>query len=208
MMMAMGLTSGGGGGNTLYRGGAVLTLAGGNFTGTAPAGIVAGDVIYACFLTDTGTTTGPSGFANETTPVNTTTNAFPCTLMKKIAAGTEGGTTLTFPSGGTNGQGVLVVIGGANATQPDVSTPVGSKGTTATITYPSITTATANAMHVVFACNFNAVAGTPAGYTARQASAAWVACFTKVIASASTVSGVTSTNGGDWVSFSAAVRSA
>lgn len=197
---------GGGGGNTGFRGGAVMTYAGGNFTGTVPAGVVAGDVMYVAFLQDAGTTTvGSTGFSAESSGV-TPTNSFPCTLLKKVAAGTESGTTLTFPTGASVGEGVLFIVSGANASPVDATTTVAT-GTAATITYPSITTAHTFSAHYVVVCNFNGLATTPATYSPRQASATWVTAASKVIATASTVSGITSTNGGEWVAFSIAVRS-
>lgn len=193
----------GGGGNLGYRGGAVLTYAGGNFTGTYPAGIVAGDVIYACFLQDAGTTTG-TGYTADASG-NTPTNSFPCTVLRKVAAGTEGGTAATFASGASIGEGVLIVISGANASPVDATTTVAT-GTTAAINFPSITTAHANSMHLAVACNFNALATAPGGYSTRQTSATWVASFSKIIAAIGAVTGVAGGNGGEWVAFSIAVR--
>lgn len=193
------------GGNIAYRAGSVLTLAGGNFSGSKPTGVAVGDVLYAVFLWDGGAAPALAGWSTDAT-ATTPTNSFDCLVLRRIADGSEGA-TLTFPTGASAGQGVVFALSGVNASPVDATTTVGV-GATATITYPSITTANPFSWHVAIACNFNATPSTPGGYTPRIASAAWSATFSKNIASASTVSGVTSTGGGDWAAFSLAVRSA
>lgn len=204
MLLASVSGGGGGGGNIAYRSGSFVQSGGGTFTVPVPAGVQAGDVMYAAFLQDTGTLPVLAGWtqlATGTTPTNT----FPCTILRKVATGSEG-TNYVFTSGASLGDCSIFALSGVNATPEDATTTVAT-GTATTIAYPSITTATANSWHLPIVCNFNAVAGTPGGYTARQSSGRWVIGFNKVIATAGAVTGVTSTGGGEWVAFSVAVRS-
>lgn len=192
-----------GGGNIAYRAGTTATLASSSITLTKPTGVVSGDVMYAMIFQDAAPLVSLAGWTQLATG-NTPTNSFPVTLFRRVAGASEGA-SYTFSGGGTNGQGIMVAFSGVNATPEDATTT--SATGTASIAYPSITTANAFSWHLAMAGNFNALAATPGGYTARQSSGTWDTCASKNIATAGAVSGVTSTGGGEWVAFSVAVRS-
>lgn len=202
-MMAMGLTASAG--NIAYRAGtttAVVSAA--TMTLTKPAGTVSGDVLYAVFLQDSGALPSLAGWTQLAT-LNTTTNGFPCTILRKVAGGSEP-SSYVFSTGATTANATMICLTGVNAT-PEDATTTSARGTTATITYPSITAATVNDGHLAIACNFNALASLPTGYSALRSSASWITNASKIITSTGAVSGVTSTGGGDWVAFSVLVKS-
>jgi len=191
-----------------------ITYVGGNSgsgTGTVniavPSGLAAGDILLAEFLQDSGTGVTATSWTAVGSTVNTPSNGFPTTVLIYTATGSESGNFTFTPVGGSTIEGALGAYRGVNTTTPlDVTPPTPATGTSGTISYPSITTVSANALNVVISTNFNAIASQPTGYTQRAASADWCVAADAIITTAGTVSGVTSTGGGDWVARSIALR--
>lgn len=204
ILLALGTLPSSASDNIAYAGGVEMVHGSGVFTVAKPVWLVAGVTCYILTLQDSGAVTSQTGWTQLAT-LATTTNGFPCTLLRRIADGTEP-STISVASGGSVGDCVLIGFTGVNATPEDATTTSG-KGTAATITYPSITSVTGNDWHIAFCCNFNAIPGTPTGYAAEAKSTRWCATFAKKIVTPGVVSGVTSTGGGDWVAFSVLAKS-
>ncbi len=178
----------------------------GSCTTTKPTGTVSGDVMYVECLQDAGSGASLAGWTGIGSVINTPSNAFPTTVLRRVAGGSEGASYVFIANGGSVIECVIWTYRGVDNTTPEDATTTTGTGTAATITYPSITVVTSGAWHLAMAENFNALASQPTGYTRRTTGAAWTTSSDKQVSG--TVSGVTSTGGGDWVARSILLRPA
>lgn len=182
-----------------------------------PAGVVAGDALYACIY---GNTTIPggvtlSGWVSIAYIDDGGTNWF--TVMRRIADGTEG-SSFTFTERGSGGAGIIngniLAYQGVDNTTPEDATPTTNNGTGATLTIPSITTVTDQAWWVA-ASQTDGSATTlsqPSGFTTDQATYGASGDVTRedhlLIAPAGATGTTTSTQNdtGGWFTISLALR--
>lgn len=170
---------------------------------TAPSGLSSGDVMVACVAIDAGTPSGPAGWYRVA--LGNTVAGNPVSAWMKVAGGSEPG-NYTFSGGSTLTEGVILAFVGVDNTIPnDADTTIGS-GNVGTVTWPNITTKTANAWHVALVGDTVGTVGTPTNYTAQTSSAIYVDTFTREISAAGVVTGVSASGGTDWVAISVALR--
>lgn len=145
-----------------YRAGASSTTA----TVSVPTGVQNGDVMLLSVISD-GTLTTPTGWTllkNTATPGANNTY-----VLRRVAASEPASYTLTFTGATVTSLAIDAWSGGDNTTPEDATTPNGTTGTVATITWPSITTVTDQAETVAIAFDDAGLTGmaVPTGYTQR-----------------------------------------
>lgn len=125
-------------------------------TYTAPSGVASGDLLVAVFaLGANRTITPPTGFTAVVSPLALTGSASGYYLFgySKIADGTE--TTLTFYlSASTDHSGYMAAYSGVDGTTPFDVSPSSAVGASSSLSAPSLTTVTANAVVAWFAYNW------------------------------------------------------
>jgi len=184
---------------------ATTTGTGVNAVINVPTGTVDSDVLYLYVINpSTAPIATPSGWIwlqSGTNGIGGTLNVF-----RRVASSEPASYTLN-----TNGNNCFCAMesltGVDNATPEDAMTTVAT-GTAAPVAFPSITTVTPDAWHLAVQGDWQASPGdVPTNYTAGP-SATVVQADHRAIASAGTVSGVTSAStGATWVAISVAVRS-
>lgn len=188
-----------------YRSGSYTVGAGSSCNAVLPAGVQNGDLLIATIATDSGSPQGTSGFTQR---ASGNQGSGPIYVSTKIASGEPG----TEPFGGGAGTYCTVMIDAYrfvdNGVPMDVAATVAT-GSAANITFPDITTVTANAWHYAVYVDAGTTDSTvPVGYTQRQNHhASEFHSYDKPITPAGLVSGVATTGGGTgWVAFSLALR--
>jgi hypothetical protein len=176
-----------------------------------PAGVVAGDVLWAVIIANSAAITAPTGWVQQATGT-TPTNAFLVSAFTRVVdGGANDGATYTFTcTGSTATDGIIDAYIGANNTTPmDVAATVAT-GAVATVTWPNISTVTNNAWHLASVGDTVSTTPPPAptGYLGRAATTQSIRNSDKNIPNFTTVTGVTTTGGGDWVAISGALRPA
>lgn len=170
---------------------------------TAPSGLSSGDVMVACVVIDAGTPSGPAGWYRVA--LGNTVAGNPVSAWMKVAGGSEPG-NYTFSGGSTLTEGVILAFVGVDNTVPNDADTTVSNGNAATVAWPDIKTRTAGAWHVALVGDTTGGVGTPTNYSARTSSVIYVDTFTREIAAAGNVTGVTATGGVDWATVSVALR--
>lgn len=142
---------------------------------TLPAGISAGHIILLFITTDANggdTISPPSGFTEllETAPAG----GFPrCAVARKVAAGTESSTSVSFDLTGSRDYAICAVVySGVDTTTPEDVTTLGNGAASTTITCTGVTPATSPTMLVVGLCRdyTNTAIATPTGMTSRSSA--------------------------------------
>lgn len=176
-----------------------------------PTGSLATHVAYALFLqdaTNSGLGVSLAGWTQLNGVVNTPSNGFPTTLLRRVFDGSEASSFQFTANGGSVSEGVIWTYSGVDNTTPEDAIATAATGTTGTIAYPSITSITDNAFILHMCENFNALASQPSGSTRRTTGAAWTTNADRLLAAHGTLSGITSTGGGEYVARTLALRPA
>jgi len=176
-----------------------------------PAGVVAGDVMYAYIISDgsPAACVGWQSLGNDPVGFGLYANA---TLLRKVAGHGEPA-SYTFTGVGALVRGLIVAFSGENlGISEDAATPLGAEGSVATVTATTISPSTDRAVHLIFVSeNVATTFATPTNYDARTALSnnGTVAVFSREITPAATVSGVTFNDPAAapaWQTFSVLVR--
>lgn len=154
----------------------IVTFAGNSGNGNAgsfdvpdDAAMQAGDVRYVMASISNGTITTPSGWANISGSPGVVATSRRIYVFRRVHSGAESTTTFTF-SAANNHSWVQFAARGADTTTPeDVGLSVDSNTTGTSVTAPSVTTVTDDAvlvsMHAVFITTNGATLSLPSGMT-------------------------------------------
>lgn len=192
-----------------YRSGATATSNSGTILTIAkPAGVVSGDVLLAGIASTGNPITAPAGWSASQTSGCSPTFAVFTSIFLLIAGGAEPADYTFTSASGLFIEGIIdAYVGVDNSTPMDTSASV-AIGTTATITWPDITTVTDDTWHLAIVQDDAGIAVPPAPstYTGRTVSANNCRNSDKNITGAGLITGITTTGGASWVAISAALR--